>query len=157
MHATVLGLSCQLCLPTLVSLSGKWESQARQRRRVAPLVTYFCQCSQYVSLAGDIRFMWYCQRESGEGMNLPGLSSIARLKVKELWVWVAFLFWVGGFYYSYNYIVPTILGSQTTLHSSKHISHFSFGCLLHHFQGLYLYLAGRSEKNRSTPSYPLWK
>lgn len=84
------------------------------------------------------------------------LPTIARLKIKVSWVWMAFLCWVGGFYCSYSYIVSTILGSQNTLLSSKHISHFSFSCLMPHFQGLYLYLAAGSEKNRSTPSYPVW-
>lgn len=35
------------------------------------------------------------QCDSGEEMSLPGLPSIARLKVKKLWVWVTFLCWVG--------------------------------------------------------------
>ena len=39
-HAAVLGLSCQLCLPALMSFNGKWESQAQQRRRLPHLVTY---------------------------------------------------------------------------------------------------------------------
>ena len=85
------------------------------------------------------------------------LPTIATLKIKVSWVSMAFLCWVGGFYCSYSYIVSTILGSQTTLVSSKHISHFSFSCLMPHFQGLYLYIAAGSEKNRSTPSYPVWK
>lgn len=72
-------------------------------------------------------------------------------------VLVALCCWVGARETSCNCIVPTILGSQTILHSSNHTSHFSFGCLLCHFQGLYLYLAGRSRKNRSTPYYPNWK
>ena len=67
-------------------------------------------------------------------MNEPTeLPTIARLKIKVSWVWMALLCWVGGFYCSYSYIVSTILGSQTTLLSYKHILHIYFSCLMHHF------------------------
>lgn len=90
----------------------------------------------------SVPLCWECQASlvssEGllEGMSLPGLFSIAGLKVKKLWAWVPFLCWVGVLEKPWDCVVPTVLGSQTTLH----VSHFSFGFHLHHFLCL-LYLA----------------
>lgn len=50
----------------------------------------------------------------GEGMSPPEGASISRLKVKKLWVWVAFLCWVEVHEMPWDYVVPTVLGSQAT-------------------------------------------
>lgn len=90
--------------------------------------------SIYILLAGTAVFGG-TPFQSRERVIVPGIPSVARLKVVKCWVWSVFC-WVE------HYKIPCcggallVLESLIWLPSSYHLSKFSSGFLLHYSQDL---------------------